>query len=367
MARNQRLTKEEIQEDKFIEAVMQTYAFLKDNLRTIIIVVGVVLVAVAGYAAYYQNQETQRTNASLALRQATEAYQNAENSLFDAEKLAESEELLKTAQTELKAVFEKYPNTTFADKARYQYASTLYYQGNYADARTQFQQIIEAHQPENQIESLYAQKAIGNTYEQEGAYEKAIEAYQAKSFPATPQLPPEIRKFVLTEAKSNQALVYEKSGNTSAARDTYKEIVDEFRTALEAGLERKSLQLLEEAKVVITAIGESIDVSNAKKLEDEKKYFEAYVAYTDAIRTYKVNKDIHGGLSAELRKQISSFEKAATTVINNVQNARRADADGRESSALYSYNVVVEFETLGLSRRLYENALLHYKRLTLVQ
>ncbi len=367
MARNQRLTKEEIQEDKFIEVVMQTYAFLKDNLRTIIIVVGVVLVAVAGYAAYYQNQETQRTNASLALRQATEAYQNAENSLFDAEKLAESEELLKTAQTELKAVFEKYPNTTFADKARYQYASTLYYQGNYADARTQFQQIIEAHQPENQIESLYAQKAIGNTYEQEGAYEKAIEAYQAKSFPATPQLPPEIRKFVLTEAKSNQALVYEKSGNTSAARDTYKEIVDEFRTALEAGLERKSLQLLEEAKVVITAIGESIDVSNANKLENEKKYFEAYVAYTDAIRTYKVNKDIHGGLSAELRKQVSSFEKAATTVINNVQNARRADADGRESSALYSYNVVVEFETLGLSRRLYENALLHYKRLTLVQ
>ena len=367
MARNQRLTKEEIQEDKFIEVVMQTYAFLKDNLRTIIIVVGVVLVAVAGYAAYYQNQETQRTNASLALRQATEAYQNAENSLFDAEKLAESEELLKTAQTELKAVFEKYPNTTFADKARYQYASTLYYQGNYADARTQFQQIIEAHQPENQIESLYAQKAIGNTYEQEGAYEKAIEAYQAKSFPETPQLPPEIRKFVLTEAKSNQALVYEKSGNTSAARDTYKEIVDEFRTALEAGLERKSLQLLEEAKVVITAIGESIDVSNANKLENEKKYFEAYVAYTDAIRTYKVNKDIHGGLSAELRKQVSSFEKAATTVINNVQNARRADADGRESSALYSYNVVVEFETLGLSRRLYENALLHYKRLTLVQ
>ena len=367
MARNQRLTKEEIQEDKFIEAVMHTYAFLKDNLRTIIIVVGVVLVAVAGYAAYYQNQETRRTNASLALRQATEAYQNAENSLFDAEKLAESEELLKTAQTELKAVFEKHPNTTFADKARYQYAGTLYYQENYAEARTQFQKIIDEHQPENQIESLYAQKAIGNTYEQEGNYEKAIEAYQAKSFPPTPQLAPEIRKFVLTEAKSNQALVYEKSGDTEAARDTYKEIIDEFRTTLEAGLERKSLERLEEAKVVITTIDESIDVSNAEKLENEQKYFEAYSAYTDAIRAYKVNKDIQGGLSSELRKQISSFEKAATTVINSVQNARRADAEGRESSALYSYNVVVEFETLGLSRRLYENALFNYKRLVPTQ
>ena len=158
-------------------------------------------------------------------------------------------------------------------------------------------------------------------------------------------------------------MVYEKSGDTGAARDTYKEIVDEFRSTLEAGLERKSLELLEEAKVVITAIGEPIDVSNAEKLENEKKYFEAYSAYTDAIRMYKVNKDIHGGLSAELRKQVGSFEKVATTVISNVQNARRADTEGRESSALYNYNVVVEFETLGLSRRLYENALFHYKRL----
>ena len=363
MARNQRLTKEEIQEDKFIEAVLQVYAFLKDNLRTIIIIAGVVLVAVAGYAAYYQNQETRRANASLALRQATEAYQTAEESLFDAEKLAESEELLKTAQTQLKAVFEKYPNTTFAGKARYQYANTLYYQGNYPEARTQFKQLIENHQPENQMESLYAQKAIGNTYEQEGAYEKAIEAYQAKSFLATPELPSEIRKFVLTEAKFNQALVYEKSDNTDAARNAYKDIIDEFRSTLEAGLDQKSQELLEEAKVVIDTIGEPIDVSYAKKLEDEKKHFQAYIAYTDAIRTYKTNKDIHGGLSSELRKQIGNFEKAATTVINNVQNARRADADGRESSALYSYNAVVAFDTLGLSRRLYENALFHYKRL----
>ena len=34
-----------------------------------------------------------------------------------------------------------------------------------------------------------------------------------------------------------------------------------------------------------------------------------------------------------------------------------------KASALYSYDVVVELEKLGLSRRLYENALLHYKRL----
>ncbi len=515
MARNKRLTKEEIQEDKFIEGILKAYAFLKGNLQTIIVAAVVVLVAVAGYAAYYQHQGNLRAEATLALRQATEAYQKAEESLFDAEKLAESEELLTTAQTQLKAVFEKYANTTFADKARYQYANTFYYQENYPEARTQFQQLIEKHQPENQMDSLYAQKAIGNSYEQEGDYEKAIAAYQAKAFPPTPQLSLEIRKFVLMEARLNQALAYEKSGDSDAARNTYKEIVDEFRSTLEIGLAQKSRELLEEAKAVIAAIGEpldidvsnpkklefvltaselnqalaheksgdseathavyrgiagelghtlevglaqgsvervesakvviaaidepldgdvaspmklefvliaselnqalaheksgdseeahvayheiadefvrmlkadfaqksveqveeakvviaamgepfDIDISSAEKLENEKRYFEAYVAYTDAIRTYKVRKDIHGGLSSELRKQIGNFEKGAMTVINGIQNARRAENEERESFALYSYDLVVELETLGLSRRLYENALFHYKRL----
>ncbi len=363
MARDQRLTKEEIQEDKFIEGLLKTYQFLKENLRTIVIVVGVVLVAIAGYAAYYQNQESRRTEATIVLREATEAYRTAEQSLFDADKLAESEESLTTSQTQLQQVFEKYPNTAFADKARYQYASSLYYQGNYAEARLQFQQVIENHQPENQMYSLYAQKAIGNTYEQEGTYEKAIDAYQVKAFPPTPDLSPEIRKFVLAEAKFNQAIVYEKLGDADAARAAYKEIMDEFRTTLEAGLAQKSLEVIEDAKVVIAAIGEALDLSNAEKLENEKRYYDAYVAYADAIRTYKVNKDIQGGLSTELRKQIGSFEKEAMTIINSVQNARRYDDEGEESSALYSYDLVVEFEKLGLSRRLYENALLHYKRL----
>ncbi len=367
MARNQRLTKEEIQEDKFIEGVLKVYAFLQENLRTIVIIVGVILVVVVGYAAYYQNQENVRTEAAVALRQASEAYQTAEDSLFDTEKLAESEESLKTAQTQLQEVFEKYPNTSFGDKARYQYAKTLYYQQNYPEARSQFQQVIDQHQPENQIYTLYAQKAIGSTYEQEGDYEKAIAAYQAKAFPPTPELSPEIRKFVLASAKFNQALAHEKSGNPDAARAAYKEIMDEFRTTLEAGLAEKSRELIEDAKIVIAAIGETLDISNAQKLEDEKRSYEAYVAYTDAIRNYKVSKDIAGGLSSELRKQIGNFEKQAMEVITSIQNARRADDQERESSALYSYDLVVEFEKLGLSRRLYENALLHYKRLESVQ
>lgn len=366
MAQRNRLTKEEIQEDKFVEVVLQAYAFLKENLRSIIIAVGVVIVAVGGYAAYHQNQENRRAEASIALNAATEAYQNAEASLFDSAKLTEGEEALKQVQPQLQSVFQRHPNTDFADKARYQYAKTLYYQGDYAGARTQFQAIVDAPQPENQIYSLYAQKAIGNCYEQEGDYASAIAAYQPKAFQPTPRVSPEIRHYVLANAKFSQALCYEKQGELETARATYKEILDEFRSTLEAGVAQKSMERVAEAKVVIAAINEEepFTVANAEQLEAEQRYFEAFVAYTDAIRTYKVNKDIESGLPSELRKQIGRFEKRATAMINNVQAAQRADTEGQQGTWLYNYNQVVEFEHLGLSRRLYENASLHYKRLT---
>lgn len=366
MAQSNRLTKEEIKQDKFVDVVLQSYAFLQDNLRALIIVAGVVIVAVGGYAAYHQNQESRRAEAAAALNQATEAYQTAEESLFDSARLAEGEEALKTVQPQLQAVFQQHPNTAFADKARYQYAKTLYYQGDYAGARTQFKAIIDTHQPENAIYSLYAQKAIGNCYEQEGDYAQAIAAYQTRKFPATPNVSPEIRRYVLANAKFHQALCYEKQGDVDTARATYQEILDEFRSTLEEGIAQKSAEKVADAKAVIAVINETepLSVANAEKLEEEKRYFEAFVAYTDGIRTYKVKKDIESGMSSELRKQLGRFEKSATALINNVQAARRADAEGRESTALYNYSLFVEFEHLGLSRRLYENALLHYKRLT---
>lgn len=363
MAQDKRLTKEEIQEDKFIEGLLKTYQFLKDHLRTILIVVGVVVVAVVGYAAYYQNQESRRVSATIALTKAGEAYRTAEVSLYDTEKLAESGEALKTAETELREVFEQHPNTAFADKARYQYANTLYYQGNYADARTQFQQIIDTHQPENQIFSLYAQKAIGNTYEQEGDYTKAIAAYQAQAFPPTPGLSPEIRTFVLTEAKFNEATVYEKSGDSEGARAAYKEIIDEYRATFETGIEQKSRELIQDAKVIIQALDETLDTAAAEKLEAEGRYYDAYVAYADAIRTYKVNRDVQGGLTTDLRKQIGNFEKQALAVIDNIQKGRTAEAEKKDSLVFLYYDRVAELDNFGLSRRLYEYAVLHYKRL----
>ena len=180
---------------------------------------------------------------------------------------------------------------------------------------------------------------------------------------------PQKLEFELAKTKLNQALAYEKSGDFNAVHGAYHEIADGFGHTLEAELSKKNIEQVKDAKVVIAVLGEpfDIDISGAEKLEGEERYYEAYVAYTDAIRTYKVRKDIQGGLSSELRKQLGSFEKGAVQVINSIQNARRAEDEGRESSALLGYDAVVELDTLGLNRKLYENALFHRKRLESAQ
>ena len=376
MSQNKRLTKEEIQEDKFINLVLASYAFLKDNLRTIIITLAIAIIAVVVYLTYTQNQENKYVEASVNFSKATETYKEAETNFFDVSSPTEPDEDTEEEPTEekvsfqdaeknLQEVFDKYGNTTFADKARFNFAKSLYFQGKYSEARGQFEKVIETSKPENQIYALYAHKAIGNCYEQEEDYAKAITTYDAKAFPDTPQLSPEIRQYVISNAKYNQALCHEKLNAVEDAKVTYKEIIDEFKTAVNHGIEQRSIQLIADAKEVIQLIEEPLDVVKAEHSETEELYFDALMAYTDAIRAYKVNKDIEGGLSSEIRKRIRSYEDVSTEVISDVLSARKSEKSGFQSSALGSYDIVVDFDKIGLSSELYELAVLNYDRLTI--
>ena len=376
MSQNKRLTKEEIQEDKFINLVLHSYAFLKDNLRTIIITLAIAIIGVAVYLTYTQNQENKYVDASVNFSKASEIYKEAETNFFDVssptedqddteEEPSEEKTSFQDAEETLQSVFDKYGNTTFADKARFNYAKSLYFQDKYSEARLQFEKVIESIKPENQIYALYAHKAEGNCYEQEGGYARAITTYDAKAFPDTPQLAPEIRQYVISNAKYNQALCHEKLNALDDAKATYKEIIDEFKTRVNHGIDERSIELITDAKAVILMIEEPLDLTKAEHSETEEHYFEALIAYTDAIRTYKVNKDIEGGLSSEVRKRIRSYEDVATEVISNVLTARQSERSGFQSTTLGSFDQVVDFDKIGLSRELYELAVLNFDRLAL--
>ena len=92
MSQNKRLTKEEIQEDKFIDFVLQCYAFLKDNVRTIIIVLALVIVGVFAYIAYSQNKERKHVEASANYADASEVYKEAEKNYLDLSTPAENQD-----------------------------------------------------------------------------------------------------------------------------------------------------------------------------------------------------------------------------------------------------------------------------------
>ncbi len=359
MGQNNRLTKEEIKRDRFIESTLKASAFLKSNRKSILVALAVVIIGVAIVWGVQDFQRRQRTQAAADFNQALEKYQAVEENRLDIEKVDESLEQLRVVGAQFKEVFQKYPGTSFADKARYNYAKTLYYLEDYPGARTHFQLVVETHAPENQIVALHAQQAVGNCYEQEREYAEAIEAYHKNAYPPTPKVPEAVREFVLANSRFNQALCYENLGRISEALELYQDLVDEFRNNLELAIEQKSLELIPEAKKLIGDVGiaEVLVTPEAERLETEGRYYDAFLAYFYAVRDYKVQKDIDGGLTQQLRGQIRKFETRANLFTKNLKDARRYEAESGDSAALYYYDQAVGLDFVP-TRNLYAKALL---------
>ena len=369
MAQSNRLTKEEIKQDQFIELVLKSYDFLLKHLKIIIIAIVVAVVGFFGFTTYHQQQKKQRAEASFELVKAFEKYQEAEQSSFDSEKVDESKEQLQAVATEFQSIFQKYSGTSFADTSRYNYAKVLYYQGDYAGARTHFESVIEDHQQENEILALYAQKAIGDCYTQEGKYQDAINAYQKSESHQLPlNVPPTVRDLVLANAKFNQALCHEKLGHPNEALLLYKDLIDLFDENLEKAIQQKSLKLIPELKTLSSEMPQSPDLLEAQKLENEGQYYNALVAYTEVVHRYKVDKDkdIRGGLDKELREQIRNVETKVNDFLKNLREARRYDAEGSRSTAIYFYDQAVGLR-FAPSSNLYGKAVIYRDKIEIAQ
>ena len=367
MGQGNRLTREEIKQDQFIELVLKSYDFLLKNLKIIIIAIVVVVVGFFGFTTYHQQKNKQRAEASFALVKAFEKYQEAEQSSFDPEKVDESKEQLQAVATDFQSISEQYSGTSFADTSRYNYAKVLYYQGDYAGARTHFKSVIENHRQENGILALSAQKAIGDCYIQEGKYQDAIDAYQkSENHHLPPNIPVTVRDLVLANAKFSQALCHEKLGHPDKALPLYKDLVDLFNENLEKAIQDKSLELIPDLKTLSSEILPSADVQEAHRLETEGRNYDALVAYAEAVHRYKVDKEIDGGLDKELRERIHSIEIRVSDFLKRLREARRYDAEGRRNSALSSYEQAVGL-TFAPSPNLYRKALIYRDKIEIAQ
>ena len=142
----------------------------------------------------------------------------------------------------------------------------------------------------------------------------------------------------------SQARCYEKLDDFGNALAIYKDIIDLFETNLDKAIQQKSRDLMPGAKKLIATLPQPPDVTDAERLENQANYHDAFAAYAEAIHNYKVDKDIHGGLTDEQRTNINRFEKTADNFLKNLRDARRAESEGR--NALYYY-----VEAVGLGGR----------------
>ena len=104
-------------------------------------------------------------------------------------------------------------------------------------------------------------------------------------------------------------------------------------------------------------IAEVLVTPEAERLETEGRYYDAFLVYFYAVRDYKVQKDIDGGLTQQLRGQIRKFETRANLFTKNLKDARRYEAESGDSAALYYYDQAVGLDFVP-TRNLYAKALL---------
>ena len=144
-----------------------------------------------------------------------------------------------------------------------------------------------------------------------------------------------MRDYAVSDFQLSRARCYEKLGDFDNALAVYKDIIDLFEANLEKAIQQKSRDLIPGAKTLIANLPQPPNVAAAEGLESEGNYHEAFAAYVKAIHDYKVDKDIHGGLTDERRKAINRFEKTANDFLINLREARRTESEGADP--LYYY------------------------------
>jgi len=387
MARSEKITKQELKEDRFVTLILEFYEFLKKNVKNIIISVGVVIVIIAASSIYYHNRQQKEVAASVAMEEAIKLFEEAETAWTDQSKSSNDQEETKQEESspeykdkygEAKASFdeiiERYSSSNYVDKALYYSAKASYQIGEYDQAIQSFQQLVDNYP--NNLFALFAQSALGNCYEQKGGEDnlrKAISEYEPVKFEKLAAFPQQ--EHVVTQSLFHQAILYGKLGRPNNALKSYNQIIDIFDNNLKKAIDSKTDNLLEEAKALlekITKIPGSLDknmqdnISKAQNYEITGEHQKAFEAYSDVIHLYKSLKESPKSIPQKLQADISDYDKRVTDFIKNIRDARRYESEEQQSRVLPAYDNAVGLN-FAPTRELYENTLLQRDRIQISQ
>ena len=365
---------QEVVHDQFTDAVLQAFGFIRKHSKTLIILVIVVVVASAIFVGYKQNQTQTNVKAASRYRELSEQYNLAETKWLSTEdvEIEESPSApFDQVSNDLKAFFENasFSETSFVDRARYNYAKIQFYQGNVDNALNIYLALSQSAQLKNPLIAAYANQAIGNCYEQKGDYPKAINAYEKLrnlNFVGLDSL--WIKHFTQT-ARLATARCYEQQDKFQDANRVYTELLEDISRKIQQSINVKSLKLNEQAKNILANLP---DVSFSG-ISSESPY-ESFQSYKAKIHQYKIQKDIEGGLDEKTREKIKTFETKATDFSDNLHKARDYQSKNRLITAWRYYRLAVGIDgydpdygrqsifDFAPNRKVYEAALFHHRR-----
>ena len=211
------------------------------------------------------------------------------------------------------------------------------------------------------IFALYAQKGVGQCYEQLGSDEhlkKAIQQYD--------QLSRHTETYVTLRAIVDKGRCYEKLGEWEQAIAAYKIIVDKFKWNVQSAIQAKCKTLVQKARDVISkyeaALGKDKSDPNFVKFMNEAKvnerddqrtqWFEALKMYDKAIFSRKEywsqqeGSGEYGRMLQDALDTLRGYENSSTEVIKNIAVGRKYEKQGNWDNALSYYRRAVQFDFL---------------------
>lgn len=206
----------EVLQDRLVES----QDFFEKNKNAILVVLGVLVVAIAGYFLYGVNLEKQNNEAQVELSPAV--------FYFEKDSLGKALNGDGNLTAGFLGIADEYSGTKAANLANY-YAGVSYMRlGEYAKAITH----LEEFSSDDELVQARAYSLIGDANVELEAYSKAIAAYkEAIAYKPNKEFTPSyLMKLAFT---------YEAAGDNAKALDTYAEVITKYPKAQEANDAKK--------------------------------------------------------------------------------------------------------------------------------
>jgi tetratricopeptide (TPR) repeat protein len=236
----------DLKHNELAETLQSTYHRLEQNRRNFTIAGGIVLAVLAGWGVYafYTSQRDARAGAMLA-----EALVISEAQVVPPVAPADGQPAppptpnsypterarLEAALPKFMAAADTYPNTDAGIAARYQAASVLASLGKTAEARQQFQRVVDL--DGRALHGRMARLAVAELDVKAGQHDAAIKTLQELSLDARGDLPIDAILVQLAQA-------YAAAGKKAEAQTALQRVTTEFATSPYAADARKQLEAL---------------------------------------------------------------------------------------------------------------------------